>query len=130
MISEFFVVILILRKYVIMKKSKTIAHPAWAMKHKQKGTELRLINGTYYLYQVTSKWNPEKKRPQKITGRLLGKITPEGFFESDKEKLRKVFHTKAEVPLLVKEYGMSYLVQTLFKDYIEQLRGTYPEIWQ
>lgn len=113
-----------------MKKIKATPHPAWALQHKQKGTELRLINGTYYLYQVTSKWNPEKKRPQKITGKLLGKITPEGFFESDKEKLRKAFHAKIDGPLHVKEYGMSYLVQTLFKDYIGQLKGVFPEIWQ
>ncbi|MEJ5263895.1 MAG: hypothetical protein WHT29_01115, partial [Bacteroidales bacterium] len=101
-----------------MKTSKKTNHPAWALQHKQKGTELRLINGTYYLYQVTSKWNPEKKRPQKITGKLLGKITPEGFIESDKERLRKAFHTKPQGPFYVKEYGMFYLVQTLFKDYI------------
>jgi transposase len=113
-----------------MKKSKTIIHPAWALKHKQKGTELRLINGTYYLYKVTSKWNPEKKRPQKITGKLLGKITPEGFFESDKEKLRKAFHAKTDGPLHVKEYGMFYLVQTFFKDYIGQVKEAFPEIWQ
>jgi len=36
-------------------------HPEWANKHKRKGTKLRYINGRYYLYQVTSKWDPEKK---------------------------------------------------------------------
>ncbi len=113
-----------------MKTSKKTNHPAWALQHKQKGTELRLINGTYYLYQVTSKWNPEKKRPQKITGKLLGKITPEGFIESDKERLRKAFHAKPQGPFYVKEYGMFYLVQTLFKDYIIQLKDVFPEIWQ
>lgn len=30
---------------------------------------------TYYLYEVTSKWNIEKKRSQKVTGKLLGGIT-------------------------------------------------------
>ncbi|GLI54124.1 hypothetical protein [Thermodesulfovibrio yellowstonii] len=55
--------------------------PEWALKYKTKGTELRLIGGTYYLYEVSSKWSPHKKRAQKITGRLLGKITPEGFIQ-------------------------------------------------
>ena len=60
-------------------------HPKWATKHKRKGTELRLINGRFYLYEVSSKWDPEKKRAKKITGKLLGKITKEsGFIESDK----------------------------------------------
>jgi hypothetical protein len=113
-----------------MKKSTKLAHPAWALQHKQKGTELRLINGTYYLYQVSSKWNPEKKRPQKITGKLLGKITQEGFFESDKEKLRKAFREKIEGPLQVKEYGMFYLIHHLFGSYIEKLKNVFPEIWQ
>jgi transposase len=113
-----------------MKKSTKPPHPAWALQHKQKGTELRLINGTYYLYQVTSKWNPEKKRPQKITGKLLGKITPKGFFESDKEKLRKAFREKIEGPLSVKEYGMFYFIHHFFGDYIEQLKTTFPEVWQ
>ncbi len=62
----------------------TMKHPEWATKHKRKGTELRLINGHYYLYEVTSKWNPKKKRAQKITGKILGRITPEGFIESPK----------------------------------------------
>ncbi|MDR0296380.1 MAG: hypothetical protein LBH91_09480 [Prevotellaceae bacterium] len=38
------------------------SHPLWALACKRKGTELRLLNGRYYLYEVTSKWNPEKKR--------------------------------------------------------------------
>ncbi|MEA1874856.1 MAG: hypothetical protein U9N51_10590 [Bacteroidota bacterium] len=50
-------------------------HPEWTLKYKEKGTELRFINKTYYLYKITSKWNPEKKRSQKITLGLLGKIT-------------------------------------------------------
>ncbi len=56
--------------------------PEWALKHKRKGAELRCLKGKYYLYEVSSKWNPIKKRPQKITGKLLGKITPEGFVPS------------------------------------------------
>lgn len=113
-----------------MKKSAKSPYPAWALQHRQKGTELRLINGTYYLYQVTSKWNPEKKRSQKITGKLLGKITPDGFFESDKEKLRKAFRVRAEGPIQVKEYGMFFLIHHLFKDYIEQLKPFFPDFWQ
>ena len=40
-------------------------HPQWALKHKKKGTELRLIKGHYYLYKITSKWDPEKKAQKK-----------------------------------------------------------------
>ena len=31
---------------------KKVLHPEWALAHKRKGTELRLLKGKYYLYQV------------------------------------------------------------------------------
>jgi len=98
-------------------------HPEWALKHKRKGTELRHINGTYYLYEVTSKWNPEKKRPQKITGRLLGKITPEGFIESPKYALSK----RAEIKkVCVKEYGATRFLLELISEINEKLKEDFP----
>jgi hypothetical protein len=61
----------------------TIEHPTWATQHKRPGTELRFIRGRYYLYEVSSKWNPEKKRAQKVTGRIMGSVTEEkGFVPS------------------------------------------------
>jgi len=67
--------------------NKTL-HPEWALACKRKGTELRLLNGKYYLYEVTSKWNPEKKRSVKITGKHLGKITETNLFGFDLLSLR------------------------------------------
>ena len=52
-------------------------HPEWALKFKTKNTELRLIRGRYYLYKITSKWDPEKKRTKKVTLASLGTITEE-----------------------------------------------------
>src|SRR3990167_3396538 len=52
-------------------------HPEWALKFKTKNTELRCIKGRYYLYNITSKWDPLKKRPQKITGKQVGTISEE-----------------------------------------------------
>jgi len=46
--------------------TNTTKHPEWALKHKKPGTELRLMKGRYYLYEVSSKWNKEKKRAQKL----------------------------------------------------------------
>ncbi|OQA02044.1 MAG: Transposase DDE domain protein [Bacteroidetes bacterium ADurb.Bin408] len=109
-----------------MKKSP---HPQWALKHKIKGSELRKIGNYYYLYEVSSKWNPEKKRSQKITGRLLGKITKEdGFIESDKEKLRKQ-RMKIE-KVQTKEYGFSCLLKDFLSTYVVLLKKHFPEQWQ
>ena len=108
---------------------KTSPHPNWALACKRKGTELRFINGSYYLYEVTSKWNPEKRRSMKITGKLLGKITEtDGFIESDKERLRKQ-QLKVE-RVQVKEYGITSAMDKLFGDTINALKQHFPDSWQ
>ena len=104
-------------------------HPQWALKHKKKGTELRLINGRYYLYKITSKWDPEKKRSKKITLGLLGKITKEdGFVESEKHKLKKQTFIPENIHL--KEYGISALIKDDFGNYIELLQKHFPKHWK
>ena len=101
-------------------------HPDWVLKHKRKGTELRFIRGTYYLYEVKSRWNPEKKRAQKITGRLLGKITPNGFIPSPKYELSH----KPLRPLTVKEYGATYLIFSVIDDVINKLADIFPSCFK
>jgi transposase len=104
-------------------------HPQWATRHKRKGTELRLINGKYYLYEVSSKWDPEKKRPQKITGKLLGRITKEeGFIESDKAKLRK--KEILVTSLVVKEYGVTAFIGSCLNEYKDLLGKHFPNDWK
>lgn len=87
-----------------------MAHPEWVLNHKKKGTEIRLIKGKYYLYQVKSKWNKEKGRPQKITCKYLGRITETGLVVPKvKQKQEKV--AKSSIP--VKEYGAcSFMMKT------------------
>jgi len=104
-------------------------HPLWATKYKRKGTELRCLNGKYYLYEVSSKWDKTLKRAKKITGKLLGKITEEdGFIESDKNKLRNqpINPTK----IYTKEYGVTALCVSQFQHYIQLLEKYFPNHWQ
>lgn len=103
-----------------------MAHPQWALKYKRKGTELRCINGKYYLYEVSSKWDKELKKSKKITGKFLGRITKEdGFIESSKIKLQK---QKLKISsITIKENGLSSLVNQNFNDYIELLKKHFPE---
>ena len=63
-----------------MDKTKKTTHPQWAIDFRKPGTELRLIGGRYYLYAVTSKYDPKLKRSKKITGDILGSITQESGF--------------------------------------------------
>ncbi|MBK7098424.1 MAG: hypothetical protein IPH58_08810 [Sphingobacteriales bacterium] len=65
--------------------------PKWILNFKEPKTEIKLIKGGYYKYAVEYKYNAEKKRTDKITGVLLGKITEQdGFVPSDKDNLRKM----------------------------------------
>lgn len=95
--------------------------PEWVLKFKEPKTEIKLIKGGYYKYAVEYKYNAEKKRTDKITGVLLGKITEaEGFVPSDKDNLRK----KAESnPIDIKNYGLFRLFSTLVKDEMELMEN-------
>lgn len=99
-------------------------HPSWATKYRGAGKELRLLNGKYYLYEISSRYDPDKKRSVKVTGKLLGRITEDaGFIESEKRKLvlpKDVAH---------REYGISQFVlnQSL---YIERLQKSFPDLWK
>lgn len=103
-------------------------HPQWALDCKRPGTELRKINGRYYLYAVSSKWDKDAKKTRKISGKLLGSITEEkGFIESNKYKISKQHFDK---PLQVKEYGASNFITSHFNAYIEKLKTAFPDIWK
>ena len=109
-----------------MEKWIIAIHPDWATKFRKHGTELRFLNGKYYLYEVSSKWNPEKKRSQKISGKLLGRITQEdGFIESDKAKLRKRELSISNI--CVKEYGICAFIDSYLQDYKILLKKYFPK---
>ena len=66
--------------------------PDWMQPFKEPRTEIRLIKGTYYKYEVRYQYSKEKKRTEKKTVRLLGKIIPDvGFVPSDKDRIPPMF---------------------------------------
>lgn len=96
--------------------------PPWAQKFKEPKTEIKRIKGGYYKYQVSYRYNPLKKRTDKITGVLLGKITQEeGFIPSDKNALRQERQTTA---VDIKGYGLYRLFSSLIREEFEKL-GTF-----
>lgn len=98
--------------------------PKWVEEFKEPKTEIKHIKGGYYKYQVSYKYNPEKKRTDKITGVLLGKITEEeGFIASDKNKLR----IGIEKPTVdIKNYGLYHLFFSLVKEEFDSLKKVFP----
>jgi len=89
--------------------------PQWVLPFKERKTEIKLVSGGYYKYAVEYKYNPEKKRTDKITKQLLGRITEEnGFVVSDKLSLKN----KADQPpkVDIKTYGLYRLFRLLLAD--------------
>ena len=84
--------------------------PSWVLKYKEKGKEIRLIKGNYYLYQVKCVWNKERKRPQKITEAFLGRITETGLFKGSRQEKNRVKQTIENIS--IKEFGIaSFLLE-------------------
>ncbi|MBU1623149.1 MAG: transposase [Nanoarchaeota archaeon] len=111
-----------------MQRQSTSPHPDWALKFRKPGTELRLIKGKYYLYEYKTIYDKLLKRPKKISGKLLGRITEEdGFLESDKNKLRKNNLSKVGQ---IREFGISNFIISHFGEFYCQLQKIFPEYWE
>jgi len=87
----------------------------WDMKKRQQRKteesvrlELRKIRGHYYVYQATSAWNKQLKKPMKIS-QILGSITPDGTYKPKRQKTN-ISTTK------VYEYGNAELCLKLSQD--------------
>lgn len=107
-------------------------HPDWALKQKKPGTELRYIRGNYYLYGVSSKWNKEKRRAQKVTGKILGKVTENGFIESSKHILEQEFTVKNAATSTIKSIstkstGLGCFLDPLLSDVLAALKKHFSE---
>lgn len=99
-----------------------MVYPDWVLKQKGKRTLIMRRDDRYYLYRVSSKWNPEKKRSQLKTEEYLGRITPDGLIEP---KVKRIMHRYDQIS--VKEYGSSFLLQHISGDLLEALRRYFPE---
>ena len=100
--------------------------PEWIQSFKEPRTEIKLIKGAYYKYEVRYQYNKEKGRTDKITVRLLGKITEkDGFIPSDKDLIRQ----KAEISPNVdtKTFGIYHLYTTLLAEQIKSLELIFPK---
>jgi transposase len=99
--------------------------PKWVKKQKTKGTEVRKFGDKYYLYQITSKWDSEKKRARKVTLGFLGAITPDGLIKPKVEKI------KESVALMtIREWGAYGFIEALNRDIREHLQACFPNYWK
>jgi transposase len=98
--------------------------PDWVALHKEPKTEIKFINGIYYKYIVSYKYNSEKKRTDKITGALLGKITETGFVESQKQQIIKnLSHPTVDIL----NYGLFHLFSSLLIEEYKSFQTFFPQ---
>ena len=57
--------------------------PDWVRKYKTKGIEIRVSSDRYYAYEMSSKWNKEKKRADMVMGKYLGVVTLQEILKPD-----------------------------------------------
>ena len=103
-----------------------MAYPEWVEKQRRPGTSIHCIRGKYYLYEVTSVYDKEKKRARAITKGYLGRITEEGLIPPRK----KAEQSKEEAPedrYSVKEYGASSVLLEMGSTVHKRLREVFPK---
>ncbi len=109
-----------------------VNYPSWVLKHKRINTEIKVKENRFYLYEVSSIWNKEKKQAQKKTGQYLGRITEEGFVPKSRSYIRKQpLHEAMAGKISVKEFGASCLLYKILGAQIkERLEAIFPGYWQ
>lgn len=101
--------------------------PSWVLQQKRSGTEIKHIHGHYYLYEVKSHWDKDKKRSVKKSIKLLGKLTPDGL-QVNKNALSKPLTPIKRVWQV--EYGFTHFMQHHLQDSIKHLQSHFPTHWQ
>ncbi|MDR2741275.1 MAG: hypothetical protein LBB98_03880 [Treponema sp.] len=96
--------------------------PLWALPFREPRTEIKLINGSCYKYQISYVYDPAKKHSVKKTRAILGKITENGFVPSPKYQLHQALRSPSAD---IKTYGVFGLFSFLLRDEIPSLRETF-----
>lgn len=85
-------------------------YPEWTKKYCKKGQEIRLINNNYYLYEIKSYWDKNRKKAIKFT-KYLGKLDEQnGYTPRHTVNINDKFDIDSNT-ISVKEYGNVCLVK-------------------
>ena len=83
-------------------------YPDWVQQYRMRGTTVKKIGSSYYLYKRTSRRVPGKKYPQPVDT-YIGLITPDGVIEGKRKKI-------SLSGIEVKEYGYSKAIWEICPD--------------
>ena len=98
--------------------------PDWIQKYKEPRTEIKRIKNGFYKYEVAFVYSKTKKKTEKKTIRLLGKITEEdGFIPSSKDTFRRKSEELPQVD--IKTFGVFNFFSDLMKEEIASLKEVF-----
>lgn len=88
--------------------------------------EIREISGHYYVYEISSKWDPVKRKAKKVTGKSIGKITEKDGF------IPNALGTRRLLPLnpIVRNYGAYEILKQLSGKLEACLKSSFPDIYR
>jgi len=95
--------------------------PDWVLNFKKPiGTEIKHINGHWYLYERSSIWDPKKGKAKKKSGKILGTITENGL----------ILKKESTTEINCFEYGASLFLFKNTYELRERLQTYYLENWK
>lgn len=99
---------------------------------KPANTEIKKIGEHYYLYSRGSVYDPRTKKMRKKSGKVLGRITEEGFKESNARKAERSPKDEAVDwgSVVNVEFGASYYLYDRNRDVVGRLRAHFPSCWK
>ncbi len=105
---------------------------------KPRNTEIKRIRNNWYLYERSSRYDPIKKRSQKVSGKCLGKITPEGLVPTKRRLVSEEPVQASSTPAIepvsslsdVVEVGGSVFLMERTNEMLVRLQKYFPDIWQ
>ena len=89
-------------------------------------TEIRCIKNYFYVYEISSKWDAQKHRPKKVTGKCIGKITEkDGFIPNANH-----FRMYEAISPVIRTYGVFEMFEQLGKGVSDRLKEVFPDIYR
>jgi len=105
---------------------KPSGKPDWVTSFdRPSGTEIKCINGNYYLYERKSVYDPVTKKKRKKSGAMIGKLTPDGFVPKGVKIDSSAFKQIENL-----EYGSSVYLYESSQAMIERLKLCFPHRWK
>lgn len=104
--------------------AKNNTYPDWVLKHKVRGTTIKKIGDSYFLYSATSKKVEGKNYPVSVQ-KYIGVIKPEGLIETkhriepDKVEARHLSSLISEIP---EEVGDPILINVEGRWYFTKMK--------